>query len=76
MAGVGEGLASEIPMRDAAWVMQPNESSDLRGRDRVVLLHGLASSHRIWERVIPLLGKDCAAGRTGARRRPFVARWL
>jgi pimeloyl-ACP methyl ester carboxylesterase len=26
----------------------------------VVLLHGLASSHRIWERVIPLLGGDCA----------------
>lgn len=27
----------------------------------VVLLHGLASSHRIWERVIPLLGEDCDA---------------
>jgi pimeloyl-ACP methyl ester carboxylesterase len=41
-------------------VMQPNDSSDLRGRECVVLLHGLASSHRIWERVIPLLGGDCA----------------
>ncbi|MEA2212687.1 MAG: hypothetical protein QOF83_2635 [Solirubrobacteraceae bacterium] len=25
------------------------------------LLHGLASFHRLWERVIPLLGEDCAA---------------
>jgi pimeloyl-ACP methyl ester carboxylesterase len=41
-------------------VMQPNDSSDLRGRECVVLLHGLASSHRIWERVIPLLGGTCA----------------
>jgi pimeloyl-ACP methyl ester carboxylesterase len=41
-------------------VMQQNDSSDLRGRECVVLLHGLASSHRIWERVIPLLGGDCA----------------
>jgi pimeloyl-ACP methyl ester carboxylesterase len=47
-------------MRDAGEVMQPNDSDDLRGRERVVLLHGLASSHRIWERVIPLLGEDCA----------------
>jgi pimeloyl-ACP methyl ester carboxylesterase len=40
-------------------VMQASDSSDLRGHERVVLLHGLASSHRIWERVIPLLGEDC-----------------
>jgi pimeloyl-ACP methyl ester carboxylesterase len=46
-------------VRDAARVMQPNDPSDLGGRERVVLLHGLASSHRIWERVIPLLGEDC-----------------
>jgi pimeloyl-ACP methyl ester carboxylesterase len=39
--------------------MQPNDSRDPSGRQRVVLLHGLASSHRIWERVVPLLGADC-----------------
>jgi pimeloyl-ACP methyl ester carboxylesterase len=39
--------------------MQPHDSSDRPDRQRVVLLHGLASSHRIWERVIPLLGGDC-----------------
>jgi pimeloyl-ACP methyl ester carboxylesterase len=38
--------------------MQANDSSDLGGGERVVLMHGLASSHRIWERVIPLLGAD------------------
>jgi pimeloyl-ACP methyl ester carboxylesterase len=46
-------------VRDAARVKQPNQSGDLDVRERVVLLHGLASSHRIWERVIPLLGEDC-----------------
>jgi pimeloyl-ACP methyl ester carboxylesterase len=45
-------------MRDAARVMPPHGSSDLHGRERIVLLHGLASSHRIWDRVIPLLGKQ------------------
>jgi pimeloyl-ACP methyl ester carboxylesterase len=40
--------------------MQASDPNDLRDRERVVLLHGLASSHRIWERVIPLLGEDCA----------------
>jgi pimeloyl-ACP methyl ester carboxylesterase len=48
-------------VRDATRVMQASDPSDLRGRERVVLLHGLASSHRIWERVIPLLGEDCDA---------------
>jgi pimeloyl-ACP methyl ester carboxylesterase len=46
-------------MRDAARVMPASDSNDARGRERVVLLHGLASSHRIWERVIPLLGDEC-----------------
>jgi pimeloyl-ACP methyl ester carboxylesterase len=36
--------------------MQRSDPNDLR----VVLIHGLAGSHRTWERVIPLLGADCA----------------
>jgi pimeloyl-ACP methyl ester carboxylesterase len=39
--------------------MHSSDSSELGGGERVVLLHGLASSHRIWELVIPLLGDDC-----------------
>jgi pimeloyl-ACP methyl ester carboxylesterase len=39
--------------------MQPNDSRGPSGSQHVVLLHGLASSHRIWDRVVPLLGADC-----------------
>jgi pimeloyl-ACP methyl ester carboxylesterase len=48
-----------LPVRDDG-AMQSDDPSDLRGRERMVLLHGLASSHRIWELVIPLLGENCA----------------
>jgi pimeloyl-ACP methyl ester carboxylesterase len=38
--------------------MQPKDSTGRAGTQRVVLLHGLASSHRVWDHVIPLLGGD------------------